>query len=256
MRIREKLLFYILVPLLTLFSIVNLAFYFYSVAFLEKKASLILLSKADEIRRGIQYLIHDSASDLNIMLNNRMIADYFMYSELKLLDSAEDTRWKIEKDFLKTAQEKREYVTVRLSTLKGRSAVDIIDRKISDKHIDSSNDEWFRSTLQLGRDDFHISTLHPCREHNKESVLVSRLYYNDVDRVQGVGSLHVHVDTFFKNIIERAINETGYTYLIDHNGIVVAHRDKDKRGLNLEESESTRNLLAGKKGILTEIDEP
>jgi len=107
MKIAKKLLLYILVPLITSLLILNIAFYLYSMAFLKEKASLMLLSQAKGISNDIRHYVQRSKGDLSILLINRMVMDYyFVYSALGLRDYAEEVRFKIEQDFLRTAEEK------------------------------------------------------------------------------------------------------------------------------------------------------
>lgn len=256
MKIARKLLFYILVPLIASLLILNIAFYLYSMAFLKEKASLMLLSQAKEISNEIRHYVQRSKGDLSILLINRMVMDYyFVYSALGLSDYAEEVRFKIETDFLRTAEEKGEYAAIRLIKLDGISAIDIIDQKIDYHHFDFSKEDWFQNTLKLGKGETYISPLHLSKERKKPQVSISRLYYNGVGRKQGVGSLHICVDKFFRKILERPIGENGYAYLTDKQGAIVAHKDRTKTGLNVKGLESTKNVLAGHSGTITEIYE-
>ncbi|MCK5345014.1 MAG: HAMP domain-containing protein [Candidatus Heimdallarchaeota archaeon] len=255
MKLKTKLLIYTLVPLFIVLISANVIFYFGSSDFFEEKASLALFSQAREISREIQRNIHNTKDDLRTALINRMINEYFMYSELGLLDYAEDARGKIEKDFHLIANEKTQYATLRLAELNGRSVVDIIDRKISYKHFNLLKMAWYQNTLELEKRESYISSLHPCGEHGKPGILVSRGYFNDVDMKKGVGSLHIHVDDFFRDILEIPIGENGYSCLINNIGTIVAHKNRSRIGLNLKDFETTKKVLAGKSGTITEIDE-
>jgi len=256
MKIAKKLLLYILVPLITSLLILNIAFYLYSMAFLKEKASLMLLSQAKGISNDIRHYVQRSKGDLSILLINRMVMDYyFVYSALGLRDYAEEVRFKIEQDFLRTAEEKGEYAAIRLIKLDGRSAIDIIDQKIDYHHFDFSKEDWFANTLKLGKGETYISPLHLSKEYKRPQVSISRLYYNGVGRKQGVGSLHICVNKFFQKLLERPIGENGYAYLTDKQGAIVAHKDRTKIGLNVGNLQSTKNVLAGHSGTITEIDE-
>ncbi len=165
MKLKTKLLIYTLVPLFIVLISANVIFYFGYSAFFEEKASFMLFSQAKGISREIQRHIHNTKDDLRTVLINRMINEYFMYSELGLLDNAEDFRGKIEKDFHRMAQEKIQYVTLRLAGLNGRSVVDIVDRKISYKHFNLLKLPWFQNTLELERRKSYVSSVHICVEH-------------------------------------------------------------------------------------------
>lgn len=253
-RIAAKLLFYILVPLATIFLALNIVFYLYSSAFLEKRASLALLSQAKTIDNEIGHYIRAAQGDLGTLLAKRLIGDYFMYAQAGSLDYAEDARRKVEEDWLRVAEEKPEYATIKLINLDGKSVVDIIDQKINYKHFDFSKEDWFGHTLKLERGQSYASPLYLCREHQKPGIIMSRLYYWMGEK-KGIGSIHVHVDDFFKEVLEKPIGENGYLYLIDKAGTIVAHKDQGMIGLNLGNFKSTKNVLAGQRGTTTEIDE-
>ncbi|GBD95484.1 non-motile and phage-resistance protein [bacterium BMS3Abin06] len=254
MTIRKRLLLYLLAPLITTILILSTFDYFYSSWFLEKKASQVLLSGAETINNEIQQSIRHTESDLAILLSNRMIKEYIMYSRLGLLDYAEDERWKIEEDFLKVADEKPEYVSIRFIGLDGKSTINIVDRKVSYGDIDFSGEDWFVNALRLEKEESFVSPLHPCKEHNKPSISISRLYYDDAGEKGGVIFLHVHADKFFQGILGKTIGENGYAYLIDNNGVIVAHKDAAWRGADVKEYASSKRAIAGDAGTITEFD--
>ena len=255
LNIGPKLILYILVPLIILLLMLSAVFYLYSSNFLEKRANLSLFSQSRAISNEIQHYIKNAEGDLGALLTNRMIMDYSMYSEIGLLDYAEDARWKVEKDFLRIVEEKPEYATIRIIGLDGKSLVDVIDRKISYRHFNFSKEDWFVNTLKLENIRYSISPLHLCKEHQKPGVLISRLYYDDAGRKRGVGSLHFHIDEYFSELLERTIGENGYIYLVNTDGIIVGHKDRSKIGENINDFRSTQNVLAGNRGTITEIDE-
>ena len=250
-----KLILYILVPLIILLLMLSAVFNLYSSNFLEKRANLSLFSQSGVISNEIQHYFENAEGDLGTLLTNRMIMDYSMYSEIGLLDYAEDARWKVEKDFLRIVEEKPEYATIRIIGLDGKSLVDVIDRKISYRHFNFSKEDWFVNTLKLENIRYYISPLHLCKEHQKPGALISRLYYDDAGRKRGVGSLHIHIDEFFSELLERTIGENGYIYLVNKDGIIVGHKDRSKIGENIKDFKSTQNVLAGNRGTITEIDE-
>ncbi len=254
MTIRKRLLLYILVPLISALVIFSSFDYFYSSWFLEKKASLMLLSGARVINNEIRQSIRQIESDLAILLSNRMIKEYVMYSRLGLLDYAEDERWKIEEDFLKVADEKPEYVSIRFIGLGGKSTIDIIDKKISYGHFHFSKEAWFLNALQLGKEESFVSPLHLCKEHMKRSISISRLYYDDAGERGGVISLHIHVQEFFKGIIGKTIGEKGHAYLIDDRGVIVAHKYAAGVGAAVNDYESSKRVIAGETGTITGFD--
>lgn len=255
MGIRRKFLFYILLPLIAILAILSIVFYFYSSVFLEERASLSLFSQVNGINNEIELYISEIKSDLGMLLSNRMIMDYFIYSWIGLLDYKEDARWKREMDFLKIAREKPKYAVLRLTGLDGISVVAIVNEKVNYQDIDSSKEDWFQKSLKLKEDESYVSPVHLCREHHSPGILVSGLYYDDLGHKRGIASLHVHLDEFFKELVKRKIGENGYVYLIDKRGLIVAHKDRRKIGLNVKNFQSTKNILAGEEGTITEIDE-
>ena len=255
MTIQKRLLLYILAPLFSALLVLSIFDYFYSSWFLEEKASLMLLSEAGAINNEIQQSIRHTESDLSILLSNRMIKEYVMYSRLGLLDYAEDERWKIEEDFLKVAGEKPEYVSIRFVGLDGNSTIDIIDKKISYRHFHFSTEDWFVNALHLGKGESFVSPLYLCKEHDNPAISISRLYYDDAGEKGGIISLHIHADEFFQGILGKTISGKGYAYLIDNRGVIVAHKDAAVIGAAVKEYESSKRAIAGDTGTITEFDE-
>jgi len=72
---------------------------------------------------------------------------------------------------------------------------------------------------------------------------------------KGMGSLHLHVADFFRDLLKKKIGENGYPYLIDKRGVIVAHKDQSRLGVDVSDFQSTKNVLAGDSRAITETDE-
>ncbi len=243
MRLERRLLLFILLPLIVILLIASLILRSYYADFLKKQAEAMLLSEAGKLKKMIEERIRKTGSDLGLLLSNRVIMNYFIYSELGLLDHAEDERWVVERDLLSASMEKPEYFRIRLIGIDGKSVVDIIDRKISYRHYDFSGVEWFRKTLSLKKGEINISESYLCDEFREPTITVSRLYFDEMNRKMGIGSVDIHLADLFEQIVSMHMGG-GYAYLMDKDGIIMAHTDRSRIG----------SVLKGMGGTIDETD--
>ena len=251
LNIKYRLLLYILLPILTILLTANAFFYFRTTNFLEEKSDTFLLEQGKSIKKESEHIIEVAKRTLSFLLLNRTIADYFLYSDLGLLDKAEDLRWEIEQDLLKGVKEIPEYVTIRISGLDGKSIVDIIDQKISYRHYDLSKGLSFQKALKSEEGEWAIS-YNICEEHKRPGLLFATSFFNDSGKKIGIASIHVHIEEFFKGLVNLKIGENGYAYLIDSKGMIIAHPDQNKIGIKINDQ---IKLLSTKVGITEGIEE-
>jgi PAS domain S-box-containing protein len=255
MKIQTRSLLWMLIPLLVSLLLLDGIFYWMSSSLAEKQTAAMVQSEAQRVDAELRSRLKRAASDLAILVSNRTITEYFMYSQTGVLDRAEDARWKIEEDILRIVQRKPEYEAVRLAGLDGKTVVDVIDAKTSFAHFDVSDADWFRNASQLELGQPHVTSLHLCMEHGQPGLALAMPCFGQVDRKSGVASLHMHVQDFFRESLEQSIGRNGYAYLVDAGGVVVAHKNPAKIGAAVNELDSTRKLLAGETGTASERDE-
>lgn len=245
MRLENKLLTYILLPLITLLLISNLILHLYYSVFQKRHAEGMLHSEAEALKERIENTIKGTSSDLALLLSNEAVVNYFIYSEHGLLDHAEDMRWLIEKNFLMIGKEKPEYFGIRLIRIDGKSVIDIMDRRISYEHYDFSDMNWFKETLSLTNGDINISKPCLCKELGKPTITVSRLYIDDMGRKKGVVSIDIHIPDLFEKLVSKQVGN-GYAYLVDKDGLIMAHTDSAMVGSVLKD-DKMRNDTGMKK---------
>lgn len=248
MKIKWKLSIYILLPLIFVLLTVNIFFYFHSTRLLEVEADAFLLSQAEMIKNESEHHLEATQESLGLLLLNRTIAEYFLYTDLGLLDKAEDLRWEIERDFLDAAQRTPEFVTLRISPPQGKSIVDIIDQKTSYKHYDLSGLPWFQNALQAPTGKTVVA-YDVCEEHAKPGLVFAASFVDDSGKKLGVASIHVHVKEFFKQLFAIKIGKHGYSYLVDHRGIIVSHSDQSRVGEQTKDQKERGNLSSGGKQL-------
>lgn len=253
MKIRKWLLLHTLVPLTTVLLGAGLLGHLYAQSFFEEKAVDILKATTETLRRDVEDRLDDAGRDLRMLITNRMIMDYFTHQDLGLVDKAEDIRWKVETDFLHAARAQPEYHSIQLADLDGRLAVAILSGKVSYKRPDLSEEGWVRHGQALKKDDVHVSHVY-YSSNDRPEIIVTKAYHDDLGAQRGVASISLRPDLFFRKVLDRTIGESGYAYLVDDSGRVVAHADPAQIGMPAASFPATRNLVEGKSGVVSEPD--
>ncbi|GAB4536828.1 MAG: hypothetical protein Fur0020_05100 [Thermodesulfovibrionia bacterium] len=248
MRLENRLLINILLPLLSFLIIAGLILRSYYNDLLNRHADEMLHSEAEVLKERIENRIKETSSDLALLLANEAVANYFMYSDLGLLDQAEDMRWLIEKTFLRAGNEKPEYFGIRLIRADGRSVIDIIAGKISYTHYDFSDMGWFKETISLAGGDTNISEPCLCREFGKPTITVSRLYIDEMGRRKGMISVDIHMAELFDKLVPKEMGD-GYAYLISDDGLIMAHTDKTMIGKSIKNNKGMTDDTVGVKSV-------
>jgi PAS domain S-box-containing protein len=179
-----------------------------------------------------------------------------MYLNIKEMDFVEDARATLEENFLKIAEAKPQYPTLRIFRSDGRGIVNITDKRATHKYPDPAITPWFKSALGLLEGDSHVSGFHMCPEHNLPSLFVSQPYYYR-GRLNAIGVLHLHLQEFMGKILKDIeIGKSGSAYVINDQGTIVAHKHSSMVGIDLSQLVSIQSVILGNKGTLVERDEP
>jgi PAS domain S-box-containing protein len=235
--------------------LLNAILYVYSDSILEERANSSLFHQADEIKRFMVLSFETANNDLDFLSLINNISSYFLYSKLDLIDNAEDIRWKAEVSFYKIANESKYLNTIRLIGVDGKSIIDIINNQISYKHFDFSNQVWFIKAMDSINNNISIEYTPSYDGETIPTIVICKPCVDNVGHKYGFVCIFSIIQNLFIEAFKKAvISQKSYLYVVDQNGMVVTCKNKDILGMRLN-MESTRQLLAGNTGIITEKDE-
>ncbi|MEW5818913.1 MAG: ATP-binding protein [Cyanobacteriota bacterium] len=252
MKIKIKLVLYILVPLLIFLVLINLVYFNYMSNFLEDKASQVLLNRTIEINNENQHHLNEITTNLYTLLFNRKIDEYFMYKDVDVLDNAEDARWQIEMDFLKVARLNHNYDEIRLIDLDGKDIISIIDKKISYSKKNSIKKEFIDKAKILSKDESIILLEKTGNKKKGHYIIFLIPFLNQVDQVKGFGLIKTSLKELVKELIIIDDIKNQSVYWIDNKGEIVFSLDNKVIGKNVSEYESVKNVINDKTGTITE----
>lgn len=255
MKIATKYLLFVLVPVVISLVVLSIGLYFRSSHALMGEVDRRLSYTARHIKNMIKGNIEKVKGDLLTLLANKSLEEYFMYLNIREMDYVEDARATIEENFLKIVGAKPHYPTLRIFRKDARGIVNITDNRATHKYPDPTETEWFKSAFGMPEGMGYVSNIHLCPEHNRHSLFISQPYYY-LGRVHAVGVIHLHTQDFFGTILRDVeIGKTGYAYLVNNRGIVVAHKDSSIAGTDASKFISTQMVIRGKQGECVENDQ-
>ena len=103
---------------------------------------------------------------------------------------------------------------------KGKSVVSLYEGKCIHNSQNYSQKKWFAQSTALKKNEYIKSGV--LNENNKEVIrLSSPVYYND--NLQGIVVLKLNWEMIRAITNEHVYGKSGYTFIVDQNGIIVAH---------------------------------
>jgi len=88
---------------------------------------------------------------------------------------------------------------------------------------------------------------------NKWAISVAQPIKSDTGTFQGVLAIDILLDTITQQIATQKIGETGYAFIIDSDGLFIAHKDADLLNTNIKDLKGietvTKNLLSKESGF-------
>ena len=255
MKIATKYLLFVLLPVVISVVVLSIGLYRRSSHALMEEVDRRLSYTARHIKNMIEGNIEKVKDDLLILLANKSLEEYFMYLNIREMDYVEDARATLEENFLKIAEAKPRYPTLRIFRKDARGIVNITDNRATHKYPNPTETEWFKSAFGLPEGEGYVSNIHFCPEHHRPSLFISQPYYY-LGRIHAVGVIHLHTQDFFGTILRDVeIGKTGYTYLVNNKGVVVAHKDSSLAGTDVSKFFSTQMVIRGKEGECVEKDQ-
>ncbi len=140
---------------------------------------------------------------------------------------------------------KRPYLSrIRLLSLEGNQ---LLTTSNDSKNInkDESKAEWFRGALNTGRKKVYVSDIYLDQNTNSAVLTMSKLVNSKEGEKIGVIALDIKGEAITSFIDEMKAGETGYGYLVNKDGIIIAHPNK--------ENILHRNILRTPDKKLTEV---
>jgi len=254
MKIATKYLLFVLVPVVISVVFLSIGLYRRSSHALTEEVGRRLSYTARHIKNMVEGNIERVKSDLLTLLANKSLEEYFMYLNIGEMDYVEDARATLEENFLKIAEAKPHYPTLRIFRKDARGVVNITDNRATHKYPDPTETKWFKSAFRLSESEAYVSNIHLCPEHHLPSLFISQPYHY-LGHPHAVGVVHLHIQDFFGLILRDVeIGKTGYAYLVNHQGIVIAHKNPSLTGTDISGLFSTKAVISGKEGTRVEKD--
>jgi PAS domain S-box-containing protein len=254
LKIATKYLLFVLVPVVISVVFLSIGLYRRSSHALMEEVDRRLSYTARHIKNMVDGNIEKVKSDLLTLLANKSLEEYFMYLNIGEMDYVEDARATLEENFLKIAEAKPHYPTLRIFRKDARGIVNITDNRATHKYPDPTETNWFKSAFNVSDGETYVSNIYLCPEHQLPSLFISQPYYY-LGRAQAVGVVHLHIQDFFGLILRDVeIGKTGYAYLVNRQGIIIAHKSPSLAGTDVSDLFSTRAVISGKEGTQVERD--
>lgn len=257
MRISKKFTIYFLLPLFSLLALMGAVTYTQTYNYLLEGADRQVLSTAESVNMEITEKINIVKSDLIMMRTYKDIDDYYMYTDVGQLESADRTRGVVQDNFEYIGKLKPQYSAVRFYDEQGSALINVVRGSFSYKTIDVSSAEWFGEALKLNEGESYVSEVYTSQEYVNPVITVAQpVYYKGKPRgVIAVDALIVDLFGDFHSIKEMSIGETGYAYLVSDEGKIILHTDSSILGTDVSGLHSTERIFSGYKGLTTALDE-
>ncbi len=252
MKIAHKFILFILVPVVVSVVLLSIGLYHLSSKALKEEMDRNLFHTARHIQNMIEGEIEKVKGDLVTFLANNSLEEYFMYLNIREMDYVEDARATLEEYLLKIASSKPNYPTLRIFSRDGKGIVNITDIRASHIYPDPTKTDWFNSAFGLAEGESFLSEVYSCIEHQFPSIFVSQPYYYR-GKLMAVGVIHLHTQDIFGKILSHIrIGKTGYAYLVDSRGVVIAHKDQQMLGVDLSQLGTSQAVIKGEVGTQIE----
>ncbi len=243
MKIRTKIFVsYILIATLPLIVLGGFAYFNASKALFEQ-ASGQLLSVADKSVEQIDAFIELCAGNVKELSARPVTPMVFYLSKFggNLVTSIRHYRAYM-------AEGRPYIVQIRLIELDGNELLTTLDDKYN-KSQDESRNGWFEEALTS--EGVYVSDMHLCPDLNKPVVTMAKLMLSENGEKKGLLCLDIDgaaITSFVDNV---EVAETGYGYIVDKAGLILAHPKKEKLlSENATDSES-KSLIKALKDILS-----
>lgn len=259
LNLRNKFLFPTLLLVIVGLGISTLVSYMYSEAALHKaiegQISEVTSGTTSQLSSWLEVLVFDTKKLCQIPeVNGALNTDKDMAKQSRSYSG----------DMLVSEKKKSRYFEyIGVADLKGhvvtRSISGTVDpsKPVKNENLDVSKTEWFQKAVK-GKTQISNAYISPMTSKPVFNVAVPVYQLNSVtlestNQITGVLFTVVDLDYFSKKFIDSVkIGKTGYAFLYDRSGMVVAHSDKSQAfNLNLKDYDFGQEMLAKKNGLIT-----
>ncbi len=250
--IYQKLLMFTL-PVVC-FSILGVGYYSYFTAKEEIMGEIRVkvLDQAEDVATELDRLCRREGIDLITLSEITSIGDYNNNIDFELYNEAEVSRKSIERFMLNFLQRSEIYSGAAYVNVKGMEVSKIIDNEVRSRRTNLKDRFFFKEAKKLKQGEIHVSRV-GLGEDGQGLILRQAIpVFNDVGEFRGVMALDLNF-TKIQDLIRRVkIGKTGYAYLINQEGVLLAHPEA-KRIFSAapipELKEIGRKMIEGKKGL-------
>jgi diguanylate cyclase (GGDEF)-like protein/PAS domain S-box-containing protein len=217
------------IPLILLSIIV----YFYSSYSLTEK-SKENISKAAEIEtNGLRALIYAQKKEAELMSQRAAVIDFLSRRDINKTDSFYATP---DAHSVSELLKSRVYRQVELQTSFLVDSNGFIVASHDDKRIglNISDRKYFQEAMR-GR--LYISNMLKSKVGSEMIIVASSPVINQEGRVMGILGNIIDIDYIKAFVGKVSIGKTGYAYLVDSEGNIIAHRDVERIGTKIENAE-------------------
>jgi len=249
--IYQKLLVFI-IPIVC-FSIFGVGYYSYFIAREEiiREIKTKMENKAEDMAMEISRLCRDAGVNLITLSELTSIADYHNNIEYELYHEAEVCRRSIERFMLDFSRRSKSYSGISLFNEKRIEISRIIKEQVGPRRKNIKNKLFFEETRRLKRGEIYISPVEMGDDNQGLILRHATPIFNEAGEFKGVVALDL---AFMKipNIMGGVkIGKTGYAYLINQEGLLLAHSGTKQifAPIGIPELDKViERMIAGNKG--------
>ena len=196
------------------------------------------LRVSDSLEAGSRNVVLNSARDIAELVQVALKQEMNMVKEIAVGNNAVDAAAKVAKDGIANAGAQVESLQRKLASaqthigenyevivafdLKGVVFADSLDGKL--KGLDAGDREYFKLAKQ-GK--YNFGSVSFSKATGKPVVQLAGPILSVQNEVVGVLAIIVKVDYLIDAVTKVKVGETGYAYMVDKNGIIIAHPNRD-----------------------------
>ena len=218
MNIQSKLLYtYLLVSIIPLIILSSLAYF---------NASRALIDQAqDQMVQVTRKTLEQMDAFMSVCSNNTAELSQKSISSMAFLLDEFDEDLSSSIDRYKTYIAQRPYINqIKLIKLDGTEILSTLKPGLN-KAIDESKYAWFKSAL--ASDDIYISDMYTSEDTGVPVVTMAAPVIEE-GRKKGIIALDIEGRSIVKYVDEVKTGKTGYGYVINESGFLIAHPEKEK----------------------------
>ncbi|OGP95555.1 MAG: hypothetical protein A2157_16490 [Deltaproteobacteria bacterium RBG_16_47_11] len=226
--IHQKLLMFTL-PIVC-FSILGVGYYSYFTA----RGAIIneirekMQKQAEDIAVEIDRLCKRTSIDLVTLSELTSIGDYNNNIDFELYHEAEVCRKSIETFMLNFLQRSEVYSGAAYADEKGMEISKVIKNEVGSRRRNLNNRLFFREARRLKPGEVHISPV-DVGEDSQGMILRQAIpIFNEIGEFKGVMALDLDFGKIQNLVGKTKIGKTGYGYLVNQQGIVLAHPEAER----------------------------